>query len=136
MNIHESAEDYLETILVLKERKGYVRSIDIVNEMGFSKPSVSVAMKRLRENGFIAMDNDGFISLLSPGQAIAEKVYNRHKVLTKFFVNIGVPEEIAAKDACKIEHDISEEAFSAITVIAEHGCGACILNKLGKEVNE
>ena len=136
MNIHESAEDYLETILVLKERKGYVRSIDIVNEMGFSKPSVSVAMKRLRENGYIHMDQDGFISLLPSGAEIAEKVYNRHKVLTKFFINIGVPEEIASKDACKIEHDISEEAFRAITMIAENGCAACTKNVLNQKEDD
>ena len=119
MNIHESAEDYLETILVLKERKGYVRSIDIVNEMNFSKPSVSVAMKRLRENGYIHMDNDGFISLLPSGREIAEKIYGRHRTLTAFFVSLGVPENIAAQDACKIEHDISEEAFKAIKAIVE-----------------
>ncbi|MDO4460355.1 MAG: metal-dependent transcriptional regulator [Clostridia bacterium] len=119
MNIHESAEDYLETILILKERNGYVRSIDIVKELEVSKPSVSVAMKKLRENGYIEMNVDGFISLLPSGLEIARKVYGRHKILAEFFVNIGVSEETASHDACKIEHDISEETFNAIRKIVE-----------------
>lgn len=120
MNIHESAEDYLETILILKERNGNVRSIDIVNEMSFSKPSVSVAMKKLRENGYINMDNDGSITLLPPGEEIAHRIYNRHKILTKFFTLIGVPEDIAAKDACKVEHDLSKESFDAISSMVKN----------------
>jgi DtxR family Mn-dependent transcriptional regulator len=121
MNIHESAEDYLETILILKERLGNVRSIDIVNEMNFTKPSVSVAMKRLRENGYIEMDSDGSIKLLEPGLMIADKVYTRHRILTDFFVELGVSRETAAADACKIEHDLSDESFAKIKqYVSEH----------------
>lgn len=114
MNIHESAEDYLETILVLKQRLGMVRSIDIVRELGFSKPSVSVAMKRLRENGYIEMDADGYITLLPPGMEIAQSIYTRHQVLTRFLEYLGVSKENAEADACKIEHDISSESFEKI----------------------
>ncbi len=114
MSIHESGEDYLETILVLKERLGMVRSIDIVNEMQFTKPSVSVAMKKLRENGLITMSKEGFITLTDEGYKIASTIYNRHKLLTKFFVTLGVDEQVAAADACKIEHDISQETFEKI----------------------
>ena len=114
MQIHQSAEDYLETILILKERKGMVRSIDIANELQFTKASVSVAMKKLRENGYIEMDREGFITLTDKGYEIASSVYNRHKLLTRFFVALGVNEQTAAADACKIEHDISEETFQKI----------------------
>lgn len=114
MKIYESAEDYLESILMLKERLGVVRSIDIVNELNVSKPSVSVAMKKLRENGYIHMDADGFITLLPEGQEIANRIYTRHRLLTQFFIRLGVSEEVAAADACKIEHDLSEETFEKI----------------------
>lgn len=114
MEIHQSAEDYLETILVLKERRGAVRSIDIANEMNFSKPSISVAMKKLRQNGYIEMDKDGYILLTDAGMEIASSVYNRHKLLTKFFVSLGVDETVAAEDACKIEHHLSQETFDKI----------------------
>lgn len=114
MKIQESAENYLETILVLQERKGTVRSIDIVNELGFSKPSVSVAMKNLRENGYIEVDKDGHISLLPLGVKVAKKVYERHKIFTEFLVKIGVDKETAEEDACKIEHIISDETFEAV----------------------
>ena len=114
MNIYESAEDYLEAILMLQERKGVVHSIDIAEEKGFSKASVSIAMKKLRENGYIVMDKNGEIRLLEPGRKIAESIYERHKVLTEFFKKIGVPDEIAAKDACKVEHDLSPETFDAL----------------------
>lgn len=114
MEIHESAEDYLETILILKERSGLVRSIDIATEMNYSKPSISVAMKKLRENGYIEMDKEGFITLTDSGYKIASSIYNRHKVLTAFFVSLGVNQETAAEDACKIEHDLSEETFQKI----------------------
>lgn len=114
MNIHESAEDYLETILILKNRLGMVRSIDIVHEMNFSKPSISVAMKRLRENGYIEMDAEGYITLLPPGMEIAQRIYTRHRVLTEFLTRLGVSPEVAAEDACKIEHDISDESFRKI----------------------
>ena len=118
MNIHESAEDYLEAILVLKERQGMVRSIDVVHHLGYSKPSVSVAMKRLRENGYIEMDREGYITLLPPGEEIARRIYTRHKLLTRFLVQLGVSEEVAAADACKIEHDLSDESFEKITAHA------------------
>lgn len=114
MNIHASAEDYLETILVLKQRMGEVRSIDIVNELNFSKPSVSIAMKKLRENGYIEVDEGGYISLKETGLVIAQNIYDRHKVLTEFLVSIGVSEETAAADACKIEHQLSDESFEKI----------------------
>ena len=114
MNIHESAEDYLEAILKLRENCGMVRSIDIVHELGFSKPSVSVAMRNLRENGYIRMDGDGYITLLPPGEEIAQRIYGRHKLLTQIFVQLGVSQETAAADACKVEHDLSEETFEKI----------------------
>lgn len=114
MEIHQSAEDYLETILILKERRGLVRSIDIANEMQFSKPSISVAMKKLRENGYIEMDRDGYISLTDTGYEIASNIYARHKLLTGFFVSLGVDEKTAAQDACKVEHDLSEQTFEKI----------------------
>ena len=114
MNIYESGEDYLEQILMQLEKKGYARSVDIAEALDVSKPSVSVAMKKLRENGYIHMSTDNLISLTDKGYAIARKIYDRHQTLTKFLVQIGVPEEIAREDACKIEHDLSEESFAAI----------------------
>ena len=114
MNIYESAEDYLEQILMLLEKKGYARSIDIAMGLNVSKPSVSVAMKKLRENGYITMNADSIISLTDKGYAIARKIYDRHQALTKYLVQIGVPEEIAKEDACKVEHDLSDESFAAI----------------------
>ena len=119
MKIHESAENYLETILMIKNKKGSVRSIDIANELDFSKPSVSVAMKNLRENGFIDVDSNGYITLLDKGQEIAEKMYERHTTLSKGLISLGVPEDIAVEDACRIEHIISVETFEAIKKIAE-----------------
>ena len=113
MKIQESAENYLETILVISHKKGMVRSIDIVNELEFSKPSVSVAMKNLRENGYIEMDKDGYIMLLDKGREIAEKIYERHTVLTEALVRLGVDPEIAQQDACKMEHIISDETLNA-----------------------
>ena len=114
VNLYESAENYLETILTLKQRLGLVRSIDIANELQFSKPSVSVAMKKLRENGYIEMDSEGFITLLPPGEEVARRISERHELLTEFFVRLGVSREVAAADACKIEHDLSEETFQKI----------------------
>ena len=114
MNIYASAEDYLETILKLYEKKGYVRSIDIATELNYSKPSVSIAMKKLRENGYIQMDESGFITLLPPGEEIAVRIYERHKLLTSFFTKLGVSPETAAADACKVEHDLSEETYQRI----------------------
>lgn len=112
--IQESAENYLETILILQQRKGSVRSVDIAAELEFSKPSVSVAMKHLRENGCIAVDEEGLISLTNQGKQIAEAVYERHILFTNWLVSLGVDPETAAEDACRIEHVISEESFRAI----------------------
>lgn len=114
MKILESAENYLEAILVLKEEKGVVRAIDIAHHLGYSKPSVSVAMKQLENNGFISRDDDGHITLTDDGMEIATSIYERHAVLSKLFMMIGVPEEIAKEDACKIEHHISNETFECI----------------------
>ena len=114
MNIYESAEDYLERILILQEEKGEVRSIDIAHDMGYSKPSISVAMKKLKEAGLINIDEHGFITLTKEGHIIADRVYERHTVLKKILINIGVEPKQAEKDACKVEHVISEETFEAI----------------------
>ena len=114
MNIHKSAEDYLEMILMLLEEKGYARSIDIAAGLSVSKPSVSFAMKQLRENGYIEMDKDNFITLTDKGMQIARNIYDRHKVLTNLFLRLGVSPEIAKEDACKIEHDLSQETYDAI----------------------
>lgn len=119
MVIHESAEDYLESILVLKERRGIVHSIDIVNELGYSKPSVSIAMKKLRENGYISMSPDGSITLNESGLAIASRVYDRHKTITRLFILLGVSPDAAAEDACKVEHDLSDETFGKIRQFVE-----------------
>lgn len=114
MKIQTSAENYLETILVLKAERGQVRAIDIVNALNFSKPSVSIAMKQLEENGYILRDEDGHITLTEKGAQIAETIYARHDVLEKILIHLGVPESIAKEDACKIEHDISNESFEAL----------------------
>ena len=114
MKIHKSAEDYLEMILRLDEEKGYVRSVDIATGLAVSKPSVSVAMKHLREDGYILMDKDNYISLTESGMAIARRIYDRHKALTQILIRIGVSPETAAEDACKVEHDISSETYEAI----------------------
>ncbi len=114
MKIQQSAENYLETIFMLSNKNGSVRSIDIANELGFSKPSVSIAMKNLRENGYIDVMGDGSIILLEPGRNIAENLYTRHTVLTEALVTLGVSKDTAAEDACKIEHILSEESFNAI----------------------
>lgn len=114
MQIRQSAEDYLEKILMLNERLGYARSTDIAKEMNVTKPSVSVAMKRLRENNYILMDQEGKITLTSTGTAIANRIYNRHKVLSAFFRELGVDSDVAAEDACKVEHVISDESFAAV----------------------
>jgi Mn-dependent DtxR family transcriptional regulator len=114
MIIHESAEDYLEAILRLRESKGYVRSVDISLLLGVTKPSVSIAMKKLRESEYIHMDEDNLITLTEKGEAVARKVYDRHTTIMSFLMSIGVSEETAREDACKIEHDISQEAFEAI----------------------
>ena len=114
MAIHESAEDYLEAILKLREANGNVRSIDVVGELHFSKPSVSVAMKKLRESGHVEMDENGLLTLTPTGEAVAQRIYERHRVLTVMLTSLGVDESTAAKEACKIEHDISDETFERI----------------------
>lgn len=114
MKIQESAENYLETILILQNRNGEVRSIDIANELDYSKPSVSVAMKHLGENGLIETDVNGFITLLEPGREIAERIYERHTFLSTWLTSLGVDKNVAAEDACRIEHVISAESFEAI----------------------
>lgn len=123
MQIHKSSEDYLESILMLKERKGLVRSIDIANELDYTKASVSIAMKKLRENGYIEVDAEGYITLTTSGQKVASRIYDRHKLLTEFFVHLGVNEETAAADACKVEHDLSEETFEKLLVHAQKNSG-------------
>ena len=114
MAIHESGEDYLEAILMIKERNGNVRSIDVAHELSISKPSVSVAMKNLKVNNYITVDENGYINLTETGQEIADKIYERHKFLTNWLTSIGVDPEVAAEDACKMEHAISSESFTAI----------------------
>ena len=119
MKIQKAAEDYLEAMLMLKEKKGYIRSIDIAQLLGVTKPSVTYSTKRLRENGYITMDRDGMITLTPNGMEIATRIYTRHKVLTDFFTKIGVPEDIAREDACKVEHDLSPVTFEAISRLAD-----------------
>ena len=114
MKIMKSAEDYLEAMLMMKEKHGYIRSVDIAGQLGVSKPSVSYATKRLRENGYIDMAEDGRITLLPQGLEIAQRIYERHMVLTRLFMDLGVDEKTAADDACKVEHDLSETTFAAI----------------------
>lgn len=120
MNIHESSEDYLETILRLTQRNGHVRSIDIANELNYTKASVSRAMKLLRTDAYIAVDASGNITLLEKGHAIASRIYARHQHLTNFFLRIGVSPEVAAADACKIEHDLSDETYQKLLMHASH----------------
>lgn len=114
MKIQESAENYLETILMIKNEKGNCRSIDIATKLNYSKPSVSVAMKNLRESGYVEIDHSGNITLLPDGQKIAERMYERHTTISNMLISLGVPEKIAIEDACKIEHDLSDESFNAI----------------------
>ena len=115
MKIQESAENYLETILVLSQKKGAVRSVDIALELEYTKPSVSVAMKNLRASGHIVVDADGFITLTESGRFIAETVYERHKILSDCLIALGVDEKTALEDACRIEHVISEQSFEKIS---------------------
>lgn len=114
MEIRESAEDYLEMMLMLQEKHGYIRSIDIAEELGVKKPSVSYATKRLKENGYITMDEENLITLTDSGMEIASRMYERHKRLTDFLIALGVDQETARTDACKLEHDLSEKSFAAI----------------------
>lgn len=114
MRIKESAENYLEAILVLKNKKGSVRSIDIANHLSFTKPSVSVAMKSLRENGYISVDADGSISLTESGMEIATGIFEKHEIIAKALIYLGVSKETAYEDSCKIEHDLSDESFGKL----------------------
>lgn len=110
----ESVEDYLETILILSEQLANVRSIDIANELNYSKPSVSVAMKNLRQRNYITVSEDGFIRLTKEGRSLAETIYERHSILSDWLIRLGVDPEIAIADACRMEHDLSAESFAAI----------------------
>lgn len=114
MKILEAAENYLEVILIENKKLGRVRSIDVCNTLGYSKPTVSVMMKQLRENGYIEIDSNGYITLTDQGSIIAEKIYERHTLISNILISLGVDEETAYKDACKIEHDISESTFDCI----------------------
>ena len=121
MKIQESAENYLETVLILSKRNPEVRSIDVATELGFSKPSVSVAMKNLRENGYVVINKEGHIFLTDAGREIAEMIYERHTLLSTWLISLGVSPETAAEDACRMEHVISKESFSAIKAhVEEH----------------
>ena len=114
MIIKESAENYLEAILMIGKQKGYVRSIDVANELNFTKPSVSVAMKNFREDGYINVDCDGNITLTKKGLKIAERIYERHQLIASVLISLGVDKDVAYEDSCKIEHDLSEETFDKI----------------------
>lgn len=121
MKIQKAAEDYLEAMLMMKEKHGFIRSIDVAEQMGVTKPSVSYTTKRLRENGYITMDKEGLITLTDSGMEIASRIYQRHKLLTAFFTFLGVDEKTAREDACKVEHDLSEKTFDAICRHAKRG---------------
>lgn len=119
MALHESGEDYLETILMLKKNKGSVRSIDVAQELGYSKPSVSRAVSILKAEGHLRVEAGGRLELTESGEQVAQEIYDRHRFLCKWLVGIGVPEEIAAADACRIEHDISPETFECLKRYAQ-----------------
>ena len=129
-DVGKSAEDYLEAMLVLKEKNGYIRSVDIAIHLGVTKPSVSNAMKRLREEGYIEMNRSGFITVTEKGMEIADKIYTRHKKLTSYFIALGVDPDVAEDDACKIEHDISDQTFEALCRCIDT-CG--LVNKTKKK---
>ena len=129
MHIQESGEMYLETILILSQKRSGVRAIDVGEYMGFSKPSVSRAIGLLKDGGYVTVDRSGFLSLTETGREIAEKIYERHRLLTQFLVRLGVDEETASHDACKIEHDISDVSFEAIK---RHARNAPASSALGK----
>ena len=120
MNLQESGQMYLETILILTNERANVRSIDVCEHMGFSKPSVSRAIGLLKSGGYITVDKDGFITLTPTGRELAQKIYDRHKVLTEFLISLGVDGEVASQDACKIEHHISDESFDAIKRVIQN----------------
>ncbi len=114
MAIHASGEDYLEAILALRQEKGFVRSIDVAQRLGFSKPSISRAMSILRNDGYVTMEQDGRLELTESGEQVARSIYERHQLLTRWLIHLGVTPEVAAEDACRIEHDISEETFQCM----------------------
>lgn len=122
MRIHESAENYLEAILMIQKKKGHARSIDIANELQFTKPSVSVAMKHFREDGYITVSPEGNILLTEKGLAVAERVYERHQVIAKALIALGVDSTTAYEDSCKIEHDLSDQSFEKIKEFFEKHC--------------
>ena len=119
MKIHKSSEDYLEAMLMMQEKNGYIRSIDVAEHLKVTKPSVSYATKCLREAGYLTMDGDNYITLTDSGMEIAQRMYERHKLLTEFFMHLGVDEETAREDACKVEHDLSQKTFDAICAHAK-----------------
>lgn len=121
MALHQSGEDYLETILLLRQKNGLVRSVDIANQLGFSKPSVSRAMSVLRASGHIIMEDSGHITLTSQGELVAQQIYQRHKLLSEFLIRLGVSSEVAADDACHMEHCISDETYQCLKAFVE-GC--------------
>ncbi|MBQ4383572.1 MAG: metal-dependent transcriptional regulator [Firmicutes bacterium] len=123
MILAESGEDYLEAMLMMQEKHGFIRSIDVAEQLHVTKPSVSYATKRLREAGYITMDSDSLITLTDAGMEVANRIYTRHKMLTDFFVRLGVDPQTAREDACKVEHDLSEQTFNAIREAAEKGFG-------------
>lgn len=123
MKILRASEDYLEAMLIMKDRHGYVRSIDVADYLGVTKPSVTYTTKRLRENGYITMDKDGLITLTDSGMEIAARMLDRHKTLTRFLKALGVDEQTAETDACKMEHDISQQTFDAICAHAQRHLG-------------
>ena len=134
MRIQESGEMYLETILLLSQKSGHVRAIDVGEEMGYSKPSVSRAMGLLKSGGFIVVDADGAITLTDAGREIAEKIYARHTLLTKFLISLGVDEETASEDACKMEHDLSDESFEKLKEHLANGFSASSRRSLPVEL--
>ena len=119
MKIQKSSQDYLESMLMMQQEHGYIRSIDVAEHLGVTKPSVSYATKRLRENGYITMDREGFITLTDSGMAIAASMLDRHHTLTRFLITLGVDPKVAEEDACKIEHDISQQTYDAMRAHAQ-----------------
>ena len=134
MTIHESAEDYLEQILMVMERKGHVRSIDIAAGLKVTKASVSVAMRKLRENGFINMGSDNLISLTDKGYAIARKIYDRHRTLTKYLIQLGVSEKNVKEDACKIEHHLRYQPLVRLMFAGRHRFGRVLHNGIENDI--
>lgn len=114
MQVKEAGENYLEAILMLSKEKGSVRSIDVAHHMNHSKPTISVAMKKLRDGGYIDIDSDGHLKLTNEGLRIAEKIYDRHEILANFFIALGISRDTAYEDACKVEHDLSDETFECL----------------------